>query len=87
VITGLLAGAYPAFYLSGFRPALILKGKLQPSAGGGWARKGLVVFQFALSVIFLVAVVVVLPADPLRADGSAGLRPKTMFFILNWKAR
>ncbi len=59
VFAGLLAGSYPALYLSRFRPALTLKGKL-PNAGGAlWARKGLVVFQFAVSVTFIIAVVVV----------------------------
>ena len=59
LFTGLLAGSYPAFYLSGFKPVSILKGKLKASFGEQWVRKGLVVFQFALSVIFLVGVWVV----------------------------
>ncbi|QNF32800.1 ABC transporter permease [Adhaeribacter swui] len=59
LFTGLLAGSYPALYLSGFNPVAILKGKLHWSAGAAWARKGLVVFQFALSVVFIVAVLVV----------------------------
>lgn len=60
MVTTLLAGSYPAFYLSGFRPVAVLKKALPGlSAGSLWARRGLVVVQFSLSVIFTVAVIVV----------------------------
>ena len=59
LVTGLLSGSYPALYLSGLRPAVVLKGKLAPSAGEAWIRKGLVVFQFVISVVLIVAVMVV----------------------------
>jgi predicted permease len=59
VFTGLLAGSYPALYLSGFNPAAILKGKLTSATGELWVRQGLVVFQFTCSVVFIVAVIVV----------------------------
>ncbi|HTF19767.1 MAG TPA: ABC transporter permease [Chryseolinea sp.] len=59
LVTGLLAGSYPALYVSAFRPAATLKGKLSSSWGEVWIRKGLVVFQFALSVILIVSVMVV----------------------------
>jgi len=59
IMVGLLAGSYPAIYLSQFRPITILKGRFSTSTGVLWTRKGLVVFQFALSTILIVAVLVV----------------------------
>ena len=59
LFTGLIAGSYPALYLSAFNPVIVLKGKLNKSSRELWARKGLVVFQFALSVILVVSVLVV----------------------------
>ncbi|MCF0057947.1 ABC transporter permease [Dyadobacter sp. CY356] len=59
VFTGLISGSYPALYLSGFNPISVLKGKLNVSVGEVWARKGLVVFQFTISVILIVSVIVV----------------------------
>jgi putative ABC transport system permease protein len=59
LITGLISGSYPALYLSSFRPVAVLKGELRTSLGELWARRGLVVFQFTLSVILIVAVLVV----------------------------
>jgi len=59
VITGLVAGSYPAIYLSGFNTIALLKGKLSNLLGEVWARKGLVTFQFVLSVILIVSVLVV----------------------------
>jgi len=59
IITGLIAGSYPALYLSGFKPAVILRGKLNTSAGASWIRKGLVVFQFSMSVVLIISVLIV----------------------------
>lgn len=59
LFTGLISGSYPALYLSGFDPVTVLKGKLRGSIGELWVRRGLVIFQFSLSVIFIISVLVV----------------------------
>ena len=56
---GLLAGSYPALVLSGFRPADVLKGTFATSGRGVLLRRGLVVFQFAITVVLLVGTFVV----------------------------
>ena len=59
VVVGFLAGLYPSFYLTSFQPAQVLKGKISVSLKSGNFRNALVVFQFAISIILMVATLIV----------------------------
>jgi ABC-type antimicrobial peptide transport system permease subunit len=59
LITGLISGSYPALYLSRFNPVRVLKGSLKFTSRALWFRKGLVVFQFVLSIILIIGTIVI----------------------------
>ncbi len=59
IITGILSGYYPAIYLSGISAISVLKGKRKTSFSEIFARKGLVVFQFVISLFLIVAVLAI----------------------------
>ena len=59
ITTGILAGSFPAFVLSAFNPATVLKGNLAAGSRKAWLRRGLVVFQFTTSIVLIICTFVV----------------------------
>jgi len=58
LITGLLAGFYPAFYLSRFRPVTAIQGQILAKSSRSWLRRGLVLFQFTLALVFILTTII-----------------------------
>jgi len=59
IVTGLVAGSYPAFYLSSFEPAQVLKGKFNLSSGSSRLRQSLVVFQFIIAITLVCGMITI----------------------------
>lgn len=88
IFTGLLSGSYPALYLSGLKPSVALKGKLQLTTAALLTRQGLVVFQFAFSVILIVAVLIIYKQIEYVQKSNPGYKKdNVLYFETNSKLR
>ncbi|HEX9509803.1 MAG TPA: ABC transporter permease [Puia sp.] len=59
LVIGILAGLYPSFYLSSFQPIQVLKGVMSRGSKNSYLRSGLIVFQFATSIILIISTIVI----------------------------
>ena len=80
-ITGLLAGSYPALYLSSLNPVTVLKGKLQFTKSSVLLRKGLTVFQFVLSIILIISTIVITRQINFIQNSHLGFNRENLLYV------
>lgn len=80
LFTALLSGSYPALYLSSFKPIVALKGENIKGSNQG-IRKGLVVFQFAISLFLMIATYIVFQQVSFMSNRNLGLDAKQVFIV------
>jgi putative ABC transport system permease protein len=86
IVVGFLAGSYPAIFLSKFRPAQVLKGKLAAGFRSSWLRSGLVVFQFFISVGLMVGTIVIYRQLKYIHDKNIGFDREQVLVLENTNA-
>ncbi len=81
IIVGLLAGSYPAFYLTAFKPSEVLRGKIKAGMKSSTVRSSLVVFQFWISIVLIICTTIVYKQLSYMQNKNLGLDKQNVLII------
>ncbi|MEK6479857.1 ABC transporter permease [Catalinimonas sp. 4WD22] len=86
ILVGILAGSYPAFYLTRFKPVEVLRGRLAGGSKNTWLRNSLVVFQFVISIVLIVCTLMVYKQLQFIRNKDLGFDKENIIVLNNAKA-
>jgi putative ABC transport system permease protein len=81
VVTGVISGSYPALFMSSLKPIIVLKGLLKFRPGATYFRKALVVFQFSLSIILILGMIVIYRQIDFIHNKNLGFAKEDLLYI------
>jgi putative ABC transport system permease protein len=81
LVVGFLGGLYPAFYLTSFRPAQVLKGRLMTGFGSSKLRNALVVFQFTISIALMASTIIVFQQLVYFQSRETGIKKDNLLIV------
>jgi len=82
LITGIVSGSYPAFYLSGFQPVKVLKGKIKVGKSASTPRKILVILQFGFAILLMIGMLVIYQQIQLVKKRDLGYNQEKLISVL-----